>query len=108
MLITENLDSPKAMWNSLNKILHREKTSALPKSNSPQKLANKFLHFFADKISSIRLKLSPFSDNGLLLPQSPLQKISTFQPASLNEIRQIVFSAPNKQLVSFHHLSPVL
>ena len=42
-LIQENLNSPKALWQSLNKLLHREKLNILPQMISPHELANKFL-----------------------------------------------------------------
>ena len=97
-LVQENLTSPKALWQSLNKLLHRGKTSVLPQLNSPHELADKFLQFFADKIAGIRLKFSSSHKiDDLTLPQVPPPNFNAFHPTTLSEIRQIVFSCPSKQ-----------
>ena len=78
--------------------MNREKLDVLPQSNSPRELANKFLQFFADKITGIRLKFSSSNEvEGLSLPQVSPPNYGTFHPTTLNEIRQIVFSSPSKQ-----------
>ena len=42
------------MWNSVNKILHREKSKPLPDYTSLETLCSSFSKFFTDKITLIR------------------------------------------------------
>jgi hypothetical protein len=97
-LINENLTSPKALWQSLNKLLNRNKLSVFPHLNSPRELADKFIQFFADKIAGIRQKFtSSYEEDDLSFPKVSPPNFETLQPTTLNEIRQIVFSSPSKQ-----------
>jgi len=97
-LITESSASPKTLWLALNKLLHREKLHLSPTlCLSAHDLASKFLTFFADKISGIRLKLfSSFALDKFLYPNSAPPSMDYFLPTTLEEVRTLIFSSPNK------------
>ena len=64
---------------------------------SAHDLASKFLTFFADKISGIRLKLvSSFALDKFLYPNSAPPSMDYFLPTTLEEVRTLIFSSPNK------------
>jgi hypothetical protein len=70
----------------------------LPDSSDITNLANNFLVFFKDKIDRIRTKFT-FSNepDEFTLPDTLPSKLSTFIPATLSEIRCLIFSSSNKQ-----------
>ena len=53
-LLSDNSANPRQMWNSVNKILHREKSKPLPEHTSLDTLCSSFSKFFTDKITLIR------------------------------------------------------
>ena len=53
-LRSNNSANPRHMWNSVNKILHREKSKSLPDYTSLDTLCSSFSKFFNDKITLIR------------------------------------------------------
>ena len=53
-LLSNNSAIPRQMWNSVNKILHREKSKPLPGHTSLDTLCSSFSKFFTDKITPIR------------------------------------------------------
>jgi hypothetical protein len=97
-LIAESSASPKSLWLALNKLLHREKLHLSPTiCSATHDLASKFLKFFADKISSIRLKLASSSAlDKFLYPNSTPPIMDYFLPTTLGEVRTLIFSSPNK------------
>jgi hypothetical protein len=88
--------SPKHLWIAFNKILHRGLPSCVQNGLSPSSLADKFLAYFADKISAIRVKFS-FTSDSYQYPDKPPSPLDCFEPVTLSEIKSIVFSSPNKQ-----------
>ena len=52
-LLSNNSDNPCHMWNSVTKILHREKSKPLPDHTSLDTLCSSFSKFFTDKITLI-------------------------------------------------------
>src|SRR5688572_33108807 len=60
-------------------------------------LASKFLNFFADKISGIRLKLiSSFALDKFRYPNCTPPIMDYFLPTTVGEVRTLIFSSPNK------------
>ena len=73
--------------------------SPLPESESPRALAESFSEFFTDKIAKIRESLvttqDDHSDAEIALP-SNVNSLSSFPPATEDEVRRIVMKSPNK------------
>ena len=53
-MIRENDDKPKALWNSITKVLHRSPKMVLPDHTTINSLTNTFGKYFADKIVKLR------------------------------------------------------
>ena len=53
-LIDENKHDQGALYKAINKVMHRVKDNPLPKSDSPEELANDFNENFNTKIENIR------------------------------------------------------
>ena len=53
-LVKNSLDDSKKLWKTLNKILHRTKSSTLPDDTTDSALADKFGSYFIEKIKKIR------------------------------------------------------
>ena len=62
----------KAMSQTMNELLFRQKVSKLPEHSSAEELANRFSCFFKEKIDKIRDNLPDCSDINLEIAQSPL------------------------------------
>ena len=54
-LLSNNSVNPRHMWNSVNKIIHREKSKPQPDYTSLDTLCSSFSKFFTDKWSQSRL-----------------------------------------------------
>ena len=82
----------KILYSTINKLLDNEKEVILPDAKSNAELANSFLIYFTEKIEKIR---STFRNNSHIettdIPP-PVVKLSTFDSATEDEIRQIVLS----------------
>lgn len=94
-LIQENLHDPKKLWNSLNSVLHREKTSILPDDSSDLSLSSKFGTYFIDKIKKIRA-VFPTSNIPCSGPQNAPELFSTFEEVSSEEVLKILNRSPTK------------
>ena len=53
-MVRENEDNPKALWNSIKKVLHRSPKMVLPDYTTMNSLVNTFERYFADKIAKLR------------------------------------------------------
>ena len=53
-MVRENEDNPKALWNSIKKVLHRSPKMVLPDYTTMNSLVNTFGRYFADKIAKLR------------------------------------------------------
>ena len=53
-MVRENEDNPKALWNSIKKVLHRSPKMVLPDYTTMNSLVNTFGRYFADKITKLR------------------------------------------------------
>ena len=90
-LLSNNSANPRQMWNSINKILHREKCKPLPDHTSLDTLCSSFSKFFTDKITLIR---SNFVTNDHIhnFPEPPhvANTMDQFTPTTTSEVRSII------------------
>ena len=98
-MVRSSEGNPRQKWNTINRILHRKSVSILPSSVALSALANQFAAFFKDKISQLRLQLSPNATQSPHYPSPPAlpPDFSTFPPATIEEISRIIHDCPNKQ-----------
>ena len=84
-LVEESSGNQKKLFNIVEKLLHKPKTSVLPSTHSDQDLANAFSNFFVTKIKNIRRSFLPAS---MILSQTqphkdPHCRLSMFEPTSV-------------------------
>ena len=95
-LLSNNSDNPRQMWNSVNKILHREKSKPLPDHTSLDTLCSSFSKFFTDKITLIR---SNFDTNDHIhnfsKPPHVTNTMDQFTPTTTSEVRSIILKSTN-------------
>ena len=82
----------KVLYSTINKLLDDESEVVLPESTSDIDLANSFLSFFTKKIQKIRDTFPKDSRVDVVGDYGVLTKLSTFDVATEDEIRQIVLS----------------
>ncbi len=99
-IIAKNSGDQRSLWKALNQILHRCPVVRLPDCSSIRSLAEAFGTYFVDKISLIRSSFDkdPGDDNAHGIPElnSRHKKLNILAPASEDEIRRLVMSAPCK------------
>ena len=82
--------------NSINKILHREKSKPLPDHTSLDTLCSSFSKFFTDKITLIR---SNFDTNDHIHnfsePPHVANTMDQFTPTTTSEVRSIILKSTN-------------
>ena len=91
----------KKLFNVVDKLLHKSKSTALPQHDNLETLANKFSDFFQDKIETIRCTLNDLEQTAEPLscpPTSELLKpsdtlLDKFEPATQDEIMKIIKSS---------------
>jgi hypothetical protein len=96
-LITDAKDQGK-LFDITNKLLHKSKCTKLPSSSSNCELAEKFSDFFHKKIAAIRLDIEQRQqslDFQELLPKCS-QHLSSFTPATEDDILQLIKNSPTK------------
>ena len=95
-LLSHNSANPRQMWNSVNKILHREKSKPLPDHTYLDTLSSSFSNFFTDKITLIR---SNFVTNvrSHNFPEPPHVEniMNQFTPTTTSEVRSIILKSTN-------------
>ena len=84
------------MWNSVNKILHREISKPLPDHTFLDTLCSSFSKFFTDKITLIRSNFVT-NDNSHDFPESPHVEntIDQFTPTTTSEVGSIILKSTN-------------
>ncbi|XP_071965651.1 uncharacterized protein [Antedon mediterranea] len=95
-LCEEHAADQKGLFKIVNQLLHHRQVSPLPDSHSDLDLANRFCQFFTDKIKIIRddFKIDDMSFNEPVTAVH--QHLTTFTPASQDEIRNILMKSPTK------------
>ena len=84
------------MWNSVNKILHREKSKLLPDYTSLDTLCSSFCKFFTDKITLIRSNFVN-NDHSRDFPEPPYVEntMDEFTHTTTSEVRSIILKSTN-------------
>ena len=95
-LLSNNSANPRHMWNSVNKILHREKSKPLPDYTSLDTLCSSFSKFFTDKITLIRSNFVT-NDHSHDFPEPPHVEntMDQFAPTTTSEVRTIILKSTN-------------
>ena len=95
-LLSNNSANPRHMWNSVNKILHREKSKPLPDYTSLDTLCSSFSKFFTDKITLIRSNFVT-NDHSHDFPEPPHVEniMNQFAPTTTSEVRTIILKSTN-------------
>ena len=95
-LLSNNSANPRHMWNSVNKILHREKSKPLPDYTSLDTLCSSFSKFFTDKITRIRSNFVKY-DHGRDFPEPPHIEITMdqFTDTTTSEVPSIILKSTN-------------
>ena len=99
-LISEAGKDNKALFRSINRLLHRKAEKSFPTSSSAEDLANTFVTFFEDKITHIRNIPTPpeipefFSSLDISTINNC--ELSNFSPTSKSEVSKIARSIVQK------------
>ena len=95
-LLSNNSANPRHMWNSVNKILHREKSKPLPDYTSLDTLCSSFSKFFTDKITRIRSNFVKY-DHSRDFPEPPHVEntMGQFTHTTTSEVRSIILKSTN-------------
>ena len=102
-MVRENEDNPKALWNSIKKVLYRSPKMVLPDYTTMNSLVNTFGRYFADKIAKLRSGLLS-TDADPPVSGSYKNKSVSFRTMSEEEVLKIIKSTPNKSC----DLDPIL
>ena len=95
-LLSNNSANPRHMWNSVNKILHHEKSKPLPDYTSLDTLCSSFSKFFTDKITSIRSNFVK-NDHSRDFPEPPHAEntMDQFTHTTTSEVQSIILKSTN-------------
>ena len=90
--ITKKLDegSAKTLYQVVNDLSDNNKVKVLPTAKSDEELANKFLHYFQQKIEKIRAKFPPKVHKSTRKTKRGVTLLSNFRPTSEEELREII------------------
>ena len=94
-MVRKNEDNPKALWNSIKKVLHRSPKIVLPDHTTINSLNNTFGRYFTDKIAKLRSGLLS-TDVDPPVSVSYKNKFVSFQTMSEEEVLKIIKSTPIK------------
>ena len=101
-MFRENEDNPKALWNSIKKVLHRSPKIVLPDHTTINCLINTFGKYFANKIAKLRSGLLS-TDADPTVSGSYKNQFVSFWTMSEDKVLKIIKSMPNKSC----HLNPI-
>ena len=74
----------------VNNLTDNKKERVLPTAKTDEELANKFLHYFQQKIEKIRSKFPPQEEQKRASINPNIQLLSTFRPTNEEEVRKII------------------
>ena len=96
-MVSESSDNPRKLWSSINKILHRKKSTQLPDHDQLSTLTNSFSSFFVDKIAKIRLCFPPMNAHTLLKTTTCCNStLHSFKTVTEEEVHKLISNSPNK------------
>ena len=90
----ESNKSSKSLYTIVNNLLDNNKEVLLPSSSSDVELANDFRKYFSEKVNKIRasIDLTAPSDLHSLSLNTKITPLAEFEPATADELKQIVMS----------------
>ena len=88
-------DNPKALWNSIKKVLHRSPKIVLPDHTTINSLIKTFGRYFTNKIAKLRSGLLS-TDVNPSVSRFYRNKFVYFRTMSEEEVLNIIKSTPNK------------
>ena len=94
-VVRKNEDNPKALWNSIKKVLRRSPKIVPPDHTTINSLTNTFGKYFIDKIAKLRSGLLS-TDKNPSVPGLHKNKFVSFRIMSENEVLKIIKSTPSK------------
>lgn len=97
-LISNSSYQPKKLWSALDALLSRKSPPCFPTSIAPDQLASSFLNFFGDKITKLCSTFTQTSTScvsALNKPPFTPPHLSSFAPATADEVRAAILSASN-------------
>src|ERR1043165_1922628 len=97
-LISDLSSQPKKLWSALDSLLSRKTPPCLPTTNSMSDLASSFSKFFGDKIVKLCSSFpqtTPTVDSPPSPPPSPPPPLSSFFPATPEEVKIAILSSSN-------------
>ena len=105
-MVRENEDNPKALWNSIKKVLHRSPKIVLTDHTTINSLINTFGKYFADKIAKLSSGLLSTDADPPVSGWVPTKnKFVSFRTMSEDKVLKITKSTPvklkMKQIISF-------
>ncbi len=96
-MVEDNSYNSKSLFNVIDRLLHRDRQSPLPASDSPERLATDFSDFFSSRIETIRSSLCKAVGSG---PSGDAMSVASvlshFRPTTENEIHKLLMSSPCK------------
>ena len=93
--IMSSSDSPATLFKTVSKLWNNKKERKLPEIiESASQLANDFNKFFSEKITKLRESIPAVADSTShsIPTSSPSSHLSSFQPATLEELNEIIKS----------------
>ena len=95
-------EDTKKIFSLANHLMGNDKKSVYPSSSSDEDLAEKFVHFFANKVKSIQHELqSSLPDQNILTDDHYNRRttvfLNSFDLTSEEETTKVIMSLPNKQ-----------
>ena len=94
--IMEHAGDQKQIFQIADQLLHIRQVSPLPDSDSDKSLANQFFDYFTEKIWKIRKGFDIVDNWGFEEPKTTVQHMTSFEPATEDEILAIIRKAPSK------------
>src|SRR5260221_376704 len=91
--ISQNKNSSRRLWSTINTLLHRKPSPSLPPYSSLAEITTSFSQFFLDKISSLTAKLPLLRSNPFTLPPLSPPLLHEFIPTTPTEIRSLIMSS---------------
>jgi hypothetical protein len=86
--VSSTVSNPCKLWQTVNRLLHREPPDAMPDSLHPSNLSNSFASFFSSKICKLRTNIQSISNPAsphIQCPHIP-PRFDVFRPATSAEV----------------------
>ena len=95
--INETSENPRALWKTINNILHSAQSQTIPTFSDIKLLPESFLNFFMDKIEKIRLNFTNDVHNMSDIKSSTVtSRMTCFEIATPDEVRKLIINSPSK------------